>query len=90
MKKRHISIKKGLLIGVIVGIVLVASLLYIYHTYWKGLYVVDNIPTSLTGLGIIVGISLAICMVLVFAGLLLGVCFPNQSKSEKADQESTQ
>ena len=89
MKKRHISIKKWLTIGLLVGIVLVASLVYIYHTCWKGLYIVNNVPTSLTGVGIIVGISLAICMVFVLGGLLLGVCFPNQSKSEKADKEIT-
>jgi len=82
MKKRHISAKKGLIIGILVGIILLASLLYLYHNQWKGVYVVDNVPTSLTGVGIIIGISAVICAIFVLGGFLLAVCFPDKSKSE--------
>lgn len=86
MKKRHIY---WLTTGLIVGIVLLASLLYLFHNHWKGVYIVDNVPTSLTGVWIIVGISLVICTVFVLGSILLGICFPDKSKSEKTNDVST-
>lgn len=82
-KKRHISTEKKLIIGIILGIILLACLLYIYHNHWKGLYIVDNVPTSLVGVGIIIIISLTICTLFVLGAILLGIHFPHQSESEK-------
>lgn len=82
-KERHISTEKMLIIGIIVGIIILASLLYIYHNHWEGLYIVDNVPTSLAGIGIIILISLSICTIFVLSFSLLVIRFPHESESEK-------
>ena len=82
-KERHISTKKKLIIGLIIGIAILACFLYLYHNHWKWLYFVDDVPTSLLGVGIIILISGTICTVSVLGALLLGLCFPHQSESEK-------
>ncbi len=81
-KMRHSSTKKKLINGLIIGIILLASLLYVYHNHWNGLYIVDNVPTSITGVGIIIIISLAICSIFVLVAFLLRIYFPYQSSSQ--------
>ena len=82
-KKRHISTVKKLIIGIILGIILLTSLLFIYHNHWNGLYIVDNVPTSLLGIGIIIIIFLTICTVFVLGSILIGIHFLSQSESKK-------
>ena len=81
-KRRNSTVKK-LIIGLIVSIILLACLLYLYHNHWKELYIVNNIPTSLTGVGIIIIISLTMCTILVSGGFLLNIYFPGQTTSQK-------
>ena len=82
-KERHISTEKKLIIGIIIGIILLAGLLYLFHTRWNGLYIVNNVPTSFVGVGIIIVISLTICTIFVLGFILLGIHFPPQFESEK-------
>ncbi len=81
-KKRHNLNKRKLIIGLIFCVILLSSLLYFYHNHWNGLYIVNNIPTSITGVGIIIVISLTICTVFVLGGFLLGIYFPAESKKK--------
>ena len=78
-KKRHNLTKRKLIIGLIFCVILLSSLLYFYHNHWNGLYIVNSIPTSITGVGIIIVISLTICTVFVLGGFLLGIYFPTES-----------
>lgn len=82
-KKHQISITKKLVVGLIITIILFSSLLYLYHNHWKDVYVVDNVPTSLTGVGIIVIMSITLCSIIVLVALLFGALLPYQSESEK-------
>lgn len=82
-KERHISAKKFLIIGILVGIIVLAVLLYCYHNHWNGLYIVDNAPTSLVGVGIIAIISIMFCTIFSLIGFLLGIYFPPKAESEK-------
>jgi len=82
-EKRHISFEKKLIIGIVIAIIILAILLYLYHNCWKGVYIVNDVPTSFVGVGIIIIISLTICTVFVLGGILLGVRFPPPSESDK-------
>lgn len=77
-QNRHISNVKKLIIGMVAAIAILACLLYFYHTNWKGVYIVDNVPTSLVGVGIIIIIPLVTCTVVLLGGILLNTCFPKQ------------
>lgn len=80
--KRHITTKK-LIIGIVITIIVLSCLLYLYHNCWKGVYIVNDVPTSFVGVGIIIIISLTICTVFVLGGILLGIRFPPPAESEK-------
>ena len=82
-EKRHISIEWRLIIGIIIAILISASLLYIYHNYWEGRFIVNNVPTSMAGVGIIILISLSFCAIFILVMTLLVIRFPVQSESEK-------
>lgn len=82
-QKRHISTKKKILIGIVIAILIFAGLLYLYHNHWNGLYIVDNVPTSLTGVGIIILMSFTLCTIFVLWIILFVIHFPPQSVSEK-------
>ena len=82
-QKRHISTEKKLIIGIVIAIISLSSLLYLYHNDWKGVYIVNDVPTSFVGVGIIIIISLTICTVFVLAGVLLGILFPSKPESQK-------
>ena len=82
-KERHISSKKKLIIGMFIGITLLCILIYFYHKYWNGLHIVNNIPVSITGVGIIFTIFLTFCTIFVLGGILLAIYFPCQPESEK-------
>lgn len=81
-KKRHISTEKKLLSGVIASTILLFGLLYLYHNYWDGVYIVDSVPTSILGIVIIIVISLTICTMFVFGGFLFGISFPMGTKKQ--------
>ncbi len=85
-EKRHISLEKKLIIGIVIALIILTSLLYLYHNYWKGVYIVNNVPTSFVGVGIIIIISLTICAVFIQGGILLGVHFPPQPEIEKQNK----
>ena len=79
-QRRHISI---IIASLIFEIITFGILLYFYHSSWEGVYIVDNVPTSLTGVGIIIIISLTIIAFFVLSAILLGIYFPPQPKSKK-------
>lgn len=82
-KNRHISTEKKLIIVIVIVILIFAGLLYLYHNHWNGLYIVDNVPTSLEGVGIIVFMSFTMCTIFVLGITLFVIHFPPQSVSEK-------
>lgn len=82
-QKRHISIKKNLSIGIVITLIVLISLLYLYHNCWKGVYIVNDVPTSFVGVGIIIVIGLTFCTIAVLGGILLDICFPSKSESKK-------
>lgn len=82
-KERHISTVTKLIIGITVVFIFLASLVYLYHSHWKGIYFVNDVPTSLVGVGIIALISFTICTMIVLGAILLGHYFPHKSESEK-------
>lgn len=83
-QKRHISsTQRNLIIGLIISILVLAVLLYFYHNYWNGRFIVNDIPTSIAGVAIILVISANLLSTAVLGGILLSVLFPSQSKTQK-------
>lgn len=87
-KKRHISLEKKLIIALVIAIIIFACLLYVYHNYWKGVYIINNVATSFTGVVIVIVMSLTIFTVCVLGGLLLSILFPAQTESEKQNKST--
>ena len=85
-EKRNVSNDKKLIIGIVITLIILSCLLYFYHNYWKHVYIVNNVPTSITGVLIIIVISLTICTVLLLGGILLSVHIPGNQVNEKQMQ----
>lgn len=86
-QKRRISIEKKLFAGIVIAILVLATLLYFYHNCWTGVYIIDEVPTSFVGVGIIFIISLVILTIFVLGALIFAIHFPSQTESEKQIQK---
>lgn len=82
-KRRISSTQRNLIIGLIISILVLAVLLYFYHNHWKGNFIVNDVPTSITGVAIIFVISANLITTAVLGGILLSALFPAQSKTQK-------
>ena len=87
-QKRHIpSLERNLIIGLIISLLVLATLLYFYHNHWNGLFIVNDVPTSIVGVGIIFIISVNLIVTAVLMGVLLFIHFPVNSKTERQTEK---
>ena len=82
-QKRHSSFERNLIVWIILAIIVFATLLYLYHNYWNGHFIIDGIPTSIVGICIIFIIPSLFCTIFVLVAILLSVRFPIHSKNEQ-------